>query len=73
MDRLQQAECPDAPTGELPFGKHWWKIPMLGAHPVGCCKFCSRERQFDNSRGNGAWSDDRDKSYAIRQDQREPL
>ena len=44
MDRQSLAKCPQSPTKV-----HHWMIPMTGAHPVGQCKFCGEERQFDNS------------------------
>lgn len=50
MDRLELAKCPQSPTGV-----HWWKIAMLGINPTGVCKFCSEERQFDNSHGSDKW------------------
>lgn len=50
MDRLELAKCRSSPTN-----KHHWMIPMTGAHPVGICKHCGEERQFDNSARSGNW------------------
>ncbi|KKL47585.1 hypothetical protein LCGC14_2334040 [marine sediment metagenome] len=44
MDRLEQAKCPPSPTGV-----HHWMIPMLGAQPVGRCKYCGTDRTFNNT------------------------
>lgn len=50
VDKLKQARCRQSPTR-----RHWWMIPMTGAHPIGCCKYCGREREFDNTAGDGRW------------------
>ena len=41
MDRQTAALCPPSPTS-----KHHWMIPSTGAEPVGRCKYCAAERQF---------------------------
>ena len=41
MDRQAAAKCPPPLTT-----KHHWMIPSIGAEPVGICKWCAAERQF---------------------------
>ena len=60
-DRLELAKCPPSPTGV-----HHWLIPTLGAHPIGHCKFCSEERQFENTASR--WDYGEKRKIAVRQD-----
>ncbi|KKN01339.1 hypothetical protein LCGC14_1128650 [marine sediment metagenome] len=42
--RLEAAKCPQSPTKV-----HHWIIPMLGAQPIGRCRYCGEERMFNNT------------------------
>ncbi len=62
VDRQAAALCPPSPTG-----KHHWMIPGIGAEPVGICKCCGAERQFQGS-GMYDWlsyADSRERTYKL--------
>ena len=50
MNKLERAKCAKSPTGA-----HWWMIPPIGAQPLGRCKFCGEEREFEGVYGAELW------------------
>lgn len=61
MDRLKQAKCNESPTGA-----HHWMIPGVGQHPLGRCKFCSEEKEFQGVYGSENWEAQRRHTQVLR-------